>query len=126
MATPPLSPAVLHFLGPWVIVEGRFLRQRCAWCGAMLVDVDLGSVAAEWCSAIETEGSFPIEEPPPCALEPESWVAVAESEMSTVYTADEAAALEGCPAAACMIVLDPPDSPASRVFAVIEGGKPDG
>jgi hypothetical protein len=35
---------VVHIAGPDVTV-GCYLRQRCAWCGAVLVDYDLHRVA---------------------------------------------------------------------------------
>ena len=36
----------MHIAGLDIEVGGRFLRQRCAWCGAVLVDYDLERVAA--------------------------------------------------------------------------------
>lgn len=33
--------AVVHFAGIPIFVHGRYVRQRCGWCGSVLVDVDL-------------------------------------------------------------------------------------
>lgn len=35
---------VIHIAGPDVRV-GELLRQRCAWCGALLIDYDLERIA---------------------------------------------------------------------------------
>lgn len=32
---------MIHLTGPDVMVEGRFVRQRCAWCGVTILDYDL-------------------------------------------------------------------------------------
>lgn len=37
-------PEVVHIAGNWVEV-GPFLRQRCAWCGATLLDYNLNLIA---------------------------------------------------------------------------------
>lgn len=39
------SLAVTHIAGTVVTVEDRYLRQRCSWCGAILVDYDLTHLA---------------------------------------------------------------------------------
>lgn len=36
---------LIHLVGTEITVEGRYLRQRCSWCGALLLDYDLASVA---------------------------------------------------------------------------------
>ena len=36
--------AIVHIAGPDITI-GPYLRQRCAWCGAALVDYDLQRVA---------------------------------------------------------------------------------
>lgn len=36
--------ALVHIAGPEVRVDAR-LRQRCAWCGAVLIDYDLERIA---------------------------------------------------------------------------------
>lgn len=38
--------------------DGRYVRQRCAWCGAILIDMDLATIAVP----IPEDGSDP--EPP--------------------------------------------------------------
>lgn len=37
--------AVIHIAGLDVTVNDRYLRQRCAWCGATLINYDLTRVA---------------------------------------------------------------------------------
>ena len=44
MAARVVAPAVIHIAGLDVQVGAR-LRQRCAWCGAVLLDYDLTRVA---------------------------------------------------------------------------------
>lgn len=39
-----MSTAIVHIAGPAVQI-GALLRQRCAWCGATLIDYDLERVA---------------------------------------------------------------------------------
>ena len=34
-----------HISAQVVIIEGRYVRQRCAWCGEMLIDYDLEKTA---------------------------------------------------------------------------------
>jgi hypothetical protein len=40
-----MAGALVHIAGPDVQVGGQ-MRQRCAWCGALLADYDLAHVAA--------------------------------------------------------------------------------
>lgn len=35
------EPGMTHIAGQPVKLQGRYLRQRCSWCGAILIDVDL-------------------------------------------------------------------------------------
>lgn len=37
-------PTVIHIAGPHITI-GPLIRQRCAWCGATLIDYDLNRVA---------------------------------------------------------------------------------
>lgn len=39
------TSAVTHIAANDIIIGGRRLRQRCAWCGAILIDYDLPRVA---------------------------------------------------------------------------------
>lgn len=39
-----MSDSVVHIAGPDIQV-GAQLRQRCAWCGAVLIDYDLNRIA---------------------------------------------------------------------------------
>ena len=36
-----MSRTVSHLMGTDVLVEGRYLRQRCSWCGLAVIDEDL-------------------------------------------------------------------------------------
>lgn len=47
-----------HLAGVDVEVEGRYLRQRCSWCGVVLVDYDytLTATPGEWTKP----ATFPI------------------------------------------------------------------
>lgn len=37
--------SVTHIAAPHIVIDGRWLRQRCGWCGAVLVEDDLTRVA---------------------------------------------------------------------------------
>jgi hypothetical protein len=41
----PAEPDIVHLAAPHVIIDGRYLRQRCLWCGAILIDYDLSRLA---------------------------------------------------------------------------------
>lgn len=43
MATPS---TLTHITAQELVVDGRRMRQRCAWCGAVIVDYDLALVSA--------------------------------------------------------------------------------
>lgn len=62
--------SVTHIAAQDIVVEGRYLRQRCAWCGAVLLDYDLARVAvpigqegppATWEAGrlVRVDGAFP-------------------------------------------------------------------
>ena len=34
----------VHVAGQWVLWDGRYLRQRCSWCGTLLIDVDMSMI----------------------------------------------------------------------------------
>jgi len=36
-----------HIAAQQVVICGRYVRQRCAWCGEVLEDVDLSNLAFE-------------------------------------------------------------------------------
>ena len=35
---------IVHIASNTVVMEGRYLRQRCVWCGELLHDVDMNTV----------------------------------------------------------------------------------
>ncbi len=37
----PTAASVTHIAGPVLTWDGRYIRQRCSWCGAVLIDVDI-------------------------------------------------------------------------------------
>ncbi|TDC63890.1 hypothetical protein E1258_09600 [Micromonospora sp. KC207] len=37
--------AVTHIAAPHIIINDRYLRQRCGWCGAVIIEYDLAAVA---------------------------------------------------------------------------------
>jgi hypothetical protein len=40
-----MSKPVAHIVGLQMVVQGHLCRQLCAWCGVVLVDVDLECIA---------------------------------------------------------------------------------
>jgi NTP pyrophosphatase (non-canonical NTP hydrolase) len=36
-----MTTSITHIAGPALTWDGRYVRQRCAWCGAILIDADL-------------------------------------------------------------------------------------
>ena len=68
---------MIHIAGKEVVINNQLLRQRCAWCGLILVDLDATKIMVP-------EGSGPI---------PSSWpigalVAVDESCSSLVQATE--------------------------------------
>jgi len=41
------EPAVVHVAGAWIHFGG-WLRQRCAWCGALILNLENGATVAGW------------------------------------------------------------------------------
>lgn len=37
---------ITHIAGPEIVVSGRWMRQRCSWCGAIICDYDLTMCAS--------------------------------------------------------------------------------
>lgn len=35
---------IVHIAGPCITIAGRYARQRCSWCGEVLIDEDLENV----------------------------------------------------------------------------------
>jgi hypothetical protein len=61
---------VVHVAGPCITFAGRWVRQRCVWCGHVLIDMDLARTAntpARWAvdALVHVDGSM-------------SWVATAD------------------------------------------------
>lgn len=55
------APSITHIAANDITIGGQRLRQRCAWCGAVLIDMDLTRVAVQ---------AEPGEEPKPPATWP--------------------------------------------------------
>jgi hypothetical protein len=36
--------SITHLAGPAITWDGRYVRQRCSWCGAILIDLDMERV----------------------------------------------------------------------------------
>lgn len=80
--------AVTHIAGDVITIGGRYMRQRCSWCGATLIDYDLALIAV------------PVgQDPTPGSWVPGGMVTV-DGNMSTHYPGEE------LPADACA-KLDP-------------------
>lgn len=47
--------AVTHIASDHITINDRFLRQRCGWCGAIIIDVDTARMA----TPIGQEGPYP-------------------------------------------------------------------
>lgn len=78
-----MSAGVIHIAGVHVQV-GQQLRQRCAWCGAVLLDYDLASIAV------------PVgQDPTPATWPPGGLVLVDGSMSATVEHADGASLPDG-------------------------------
>ncbi|GAA4226100.1 hypothetical protein GCM10022254_09940 [Actinomadura meridiana] len=82
---------MIHIAGPVIVVHPGYMRQRCSWCGTVLVDYNLERVAVP-------EG----QEPTPATWEFGGLVEV-DGGMSTVVPHADG---EPLPAGACAL-LDP-------------------
>ena len=80
---------VAHLAGADLTVDGRWMRQRCAWCGELLIDLDLSRVA------VQVE---PGEEPQPPATWPAGKFIVVDPPVRYVLEWDG----ERLPPHACM------------------------
>jgi hypothetical protein len=94
---------ISHLAGESITVDQRYMRQRCVWCGAVLIDYDLANISVQ----IPKDGSEPQ---PPGAWEPYVWVAVAKTDGTgacwVVNVEDEKVEGKGYPVSSCM-ALDP-------------------
>lgn len=54
---PPGRRPSTHIAGPMITVLGRYMRQRCSWCGYVLDEYDLERVAAP-----KGQSGFPVGE----------------------------------------------------------------
>lgn len=54
--------AMTHLAGSDITIDGRYLRQRCAWCGAVLLDYDLDRVGYTADTPVEERrpGTWPV------------------------------------------------------------------
>lgn len=37
---------ITHFASNTITIEGRFKRQRCVWCGVLIIDYDMSNMAS--------------------------------------------------------------------------------
>lgn len=88
----PRSAEVVHIAGQQIDIGGRYLRQRCAWCGYILIDYDLTMVAV----AVE-----PGEEPKPPAMWTTGALVLVDGPMSTTVDHKDGDKL---PATSCVTV----------------------
>jgi hypothetical protein len=51
------QPSITHIAANDITIGGQRLRQRCAWCGAILIDYDLTRVAV---AVVEGEATWPV------------------------------------------------------------------
>lgn len=58
----PLGEGVVH-IAAYPIEIGGQLRQRCGWCGAVLIDVDLANVGAMVADPADPDQEYPVWEP---------------------------------------------------------------
>lgn len=68
---------VVHIAGDVIVIGDRYMRQRCSWCGAALVDYDLALIAV------------PVgQDPTPGSWEPGGMVRI-DGNMSYVEPGDQ-------------------------------------
>lgn len=60
---------VIHLAGQTITVDGRYVRQRCSWCGEILTDDDLSTL-----QVAVPEGQSPADAPR--GWEAGAWVAI--------------------------------------------------
>lgn len=79
----------VHIAGVCIDIGGRYLRQRCSWCGAVLIDYDLAMMASPI-----VEG----EEPRPPATWQAGGLILVDGPMSTIveHTDDEKLPASSC------------------------------
>lgn len=82
----------VHVAGECLNIGGRYLRQRCSWCGAVLIDYDLAMMGFS-----VAEG----EEPSPPATWEVGVLVLVDGSMSTTVEHEDGAKL---PASSCVIV----------------------
>jgi hypothetical protein len=87
-----LDAALVHIAGVDVTV-GTMLRQRCAWCGAILIDIRLDRI------------QVPIGQDPRPATWPIGALVLVDQNLSTVVEHEDGAAL---PLNACTRRTEPP------------------
>jgi hypothetical protein len=39
-----MNTAIVHFVGPDIRIDDKRMRQRCAWCGTLLLEYDLDRI----------------------------------------------------------------------------------
>ncbi len=98
-----MAKPVAHVIAQELILEGRYRRQRCAWCGEALLDEDLSLIMVQ-------EG----QELPP-AFESGTWLEVEPGFMQIVTPEDGK-----FPKNSCMAIEFPAKPPR---LEVVQGGK---
>ena len=85
---------MIHLAGITITVEGRFVRQRCSWCGVLLTDMDLANTMIQ-------EGSGRV----PKGWETGAWVRV-DGTNPTWYSVVESP-LDKFPPGSCLDDVSP-------------------
>jgi hypothetical protein len=81
--------SITHIAGPDITIDGEFgqyLRQRCGWCGAVLLEYELARVAV------------PVDQPGPPATWPLNAFVRLDGNLSTVraHTEDRKLPFDAC------------------------------
>ncbi len=79
-----IAKTQIHLVGPEVTVEKRYVRQRCSWCGFLLLDYDLERIQVP-----EGQGG-------PRPWKVGGWVEVGEGFAQSVDVNDDAFPNESC------------------------------
>lgn len=64
-----MNTSIIHIAGNVVTVNNHLVRQRCAWCGTVLIDQDLQTIQVQ-CTCDER----PHAEDCPARMRPATWL----------------------------------------------------